>query len=83
MTGDVLSVETDAHPGEPMLQPVMRGGRRIAPSPPLAEVRAHTARELERLPEPLRRLEPDTAYPVRIAPALERLAEEVDHRTGA
>ena len=87
MAGDVLSVETDAlsgaHPGEPMLQLVMQGGRRIAPSPPLAEIRARTARELERLPEPLRRLEPDTAYPVHIAPALERLAEEVDRRMGA
>jgi len=83
MAGDVVSVETDAHPGEPLLKPVMRGGRRIVPSPPLAEVRAHTARELERLPEPMRRLEPDTAYPVSIAPALERLAEEVDRRMGA
>ena len=83
MAGDVVSVETDVHPGEPMLQLVMKGGRRIAPSPPLAEVRARTARELERLPGPLRRLEPDTHYPVRIAPALVRLAEEVDHRMGA
>lgn len=83
MAGDVVSLETDEHPGEPLLQPVMRGGRRIAPSPPLSEVRAHAARELDRLPEPLRRLEPATAYPVHIAPALKRLAEEVDRRTGA
>lgn len=83
MTGDVVSLETDASPGEPLLRPVMRGGRRIAPSPPLSEVRAHAARELDRLPEPLRRLEPATAYPVHIAPALKRLAEEVDRRTGA
>jgi len=83
MAGDVLSVETDAHPGVPMLEPVMQGGRRIAPSPPLREIRARTARVLERLPESLRRLEPQAAFPVRIAPALERLAEEVDRRTGA
>jgi nicotinate phosphoribosyltransferase len=83
LAGDVLSVETDAHAGEPLLQPVMRDGRRIAPSPPLSDVRAQVARELERLPEPLRRLEPATPYPVAVAPALQRLAEEVDLRTGA
>jgi nicotinate phosphoribosyltransferase len=80
MAGDVLSVESDDHSGEPLIQPVMRGGRRIAPSPPLADVRARAARDLERLPEPLRRLEPDARYPVHVADALTRLAAEVDSR---
>jgi nicotinate phosphoribosyltransferase len=59
---------------------VMRGGRRIASPPPLAEVRALAARELRRLPEPLRRLEAGAAYPVAVAPALEALAAAVDRR---
>jgi nicotinate phosphoribosyltransferase len=80
MAGDVLSVESDDHSGEPLIQPVMRGGRRIAPSPPLADVRARAARDLERLPEPLRRLEPDARYPVHVADALTWLAAEVDSR---
>ena len=45
----------------------MQGGRRVAPSPSLDEIRRHAKRELERLPEPLRRLEPGAAYPVEIA----------------
>ncbi|HVM99293.1 MAG TPA: nicotinate phosphoribosyltransferase [Caulobacteraceae bacterium] len=80
MAGDLISLEGDASRGEPRLSPVMRVGRRIAPSPSLAEVRAHAAEELRRLPEPLRRLEPGADYPVEIAPALRRLAEEVDQR---
>ena len=31
MTGDVLSLETDSQAGEPLIQPVMQGGRRLAP----------------------------------------------------
>jgi nicotinate phosphoribosyltransferase len=80
MTGDVLSIEGDGQPGEPLLQPVMRAGRRTAPSPALAEIRARAGRELQRLPEPLRRLEPGAAYPVQVAGALVDLAGEVDRR---
>src|SRR5205807_565702 len=34
----------------------------------------------KRLPEPLRRLEPDASYPVEVSDALRRLAAEVDGR---
>jgi nicotinate phosphoribosyltransferase len=57
----------------------MRDGGRLAASPGLAEIRARAADSLARLPEPLRRLRP-WAYPVRVSPALEALAEEVDRR---
>ena len=80
MAGDILSLEDDAQPGEPLLQPVMRGGRRIGPRPTLEEIRAHARRELARLPEPLRRLEPAASYPVQVADALVRLSAEVDRR---
>jgi nicotinate phosphoribosyltransferase len=80
MAGDVLTVEGDRQPGEPLLQPVMQGGKRLAPSPSLAEIRQRVARELEQLPEPLRRMEPAATYPVEIADALVRLAAEVDAR---
>jgi len=82
MLGDVLTVEGDAQPGEPLIRPVMRGGRRLAPAEPLAEIRARAARELAALPEPLRALETRPAYPVTVAPALRRLADAVDRRTG-
>jgi nicotinate phosphoribosyltransferase len=79
MCGDVLSVETDQQEGEPLLHLVMQGGRRVAPSPKLADIRVRAARELARLPEPLRRLETDN-YPVEVGQSLSRLSAEVDKR---
>ena len=80
MAGDVLSIESDDQSGEPLIRLVMQGGRRIGSPPTLAEIRAHAARDLERLPEPLRRLQPQGSYPVQVADALVRLANEVDSR---
>jgi nicotinate phosphoribosyltransferase len=77
MAGDVVTLESDAQPGEQLLVPVMRGGRRLAPAPPLPEVRRRAAESLARMPEALRRLE-EFDYPVEIAPALHALAEQVD-----
>jgi nicotinate phosphoribosyltransferase len=80
MTSDLLGLESDAQAGEPLIELVMQGGRRIAPSPSLAECRDRAARDLARLPEPLRRLEPGVAYPVEVSATLEQLAAEVDKR---
>jgi nicotinate phosphoribosyltransferase len=67
---DVVTLEGDAQPGAALLAPVMRGGRRLA-RPALAEARARCRGELARLPAPQ----------VQIAPALRRLADEVDRGT--
>jgi nicotinate phosphoribosyltransferase len=83
MRGDILSVETDGQTGEPLMQLVMRGGRRVAPSPSLAEIRARSGRDLARLPDSLRLLEPGFSYPVQIGEALQRLAGHVDQRLRA
>lgn len=80
MAGDILSVHDDQQPGEPLLQPVMRDGRRIDARPTLAEIRSHARRELERLPDSLRRLEVAASYPVQVADRLAQLACEVDRR---
>jgi nicotinate phosphoribosyltransferase len=80
MSGDVMSIEGDAQAGEPLLATVMQGGRRIAPSPALADCRGRAARGLERLPEALRRLQPGSAYPVEVTGALAELAAAVDRR---
>ena len=80
MAGDVLSLESDAHDGEPLIELVMKDGGRVGPTPSLAEIRARAAHDLERLPEPLRDLEPGATYPVDVADALVRLAAEVDSR---
>jgi nicotinate phosphoribosyltransferase len=83
MSADVLSVESDEHNGEPLIERVMRGGRRLAASPPLAALRERAARDLARLPEPLRQLEPDASYPVQMGERLLRLVDEVDIRLSA
>jgi nicotinate phosphoribosyltransferase len=80
MIGDTLSLEGDQQTGEPLLQLVMQNGRRLHPPPSLDDLRRHAKSELERLPPPLRRLEPDAAYPVEVASALQDLAAEVDRR---
>jgi nicotinate phosphoribosyltransferase len=78
MAGDIISLESDKQPGEPLIEPVMQAGRRLAPSPTLAQIRVRATRELEHLPEPLRRLEPAATYQVEVSDALKRLAAEVD-----
>jgi nicotinate phosphoribosyltransferase len=78
MRGDVLSLEDDRQDGETLVMPVMRGGKRIGPAPTLAQIRERAARELARLPEPLRRLEAGVAYPVEISAKLKALAAEMD-----
>jgi nicotinate phosphoribosyltransferase len=81
MAGDVLTIEGDRQDGEPLLLPVMQNGRRVRPSPPLAECQALAARELARLPEPLRQLGPGaTPYRADVADALVQLARDVDLR---
>src|SRR4029077_8039901 len=80
MAGDILSVETDKQPGEALIVPVMRAGKCLASSPTLAQIRERAARDLARLPEPLRKLEPGD-YPVKIADALRALAAKADAKT--
>ncbi len=79
MLSDVVTLEADPQPGEPLLMAVMREGHRLGPAPALAEVRHRAAANLARLPEPLRRLE-EFDYPVEIGAALHELAAQVDHR---
>ncbi|MBI3140248.1 MAG: nicotinate phosphoribosyltransferase [Rhodocyclales bacterium] len=83
MAGDTLTTADDALPGTPLLDPAMKAGKRLAPSPPLAAVRERAVAELNRLPEPLRRLIPAPAYPVTVSERLQALAREVDRRTEA
>jgi nicotinate phosphoribosyltransferase len=81
MAGDILSVESDTQSGETLIKPVMRDGKRLAPPETLAAIRERAARDLARLPEPLRKLEAGASYPVTVAPALKALAAEADQLT--
>jgi nicotinate phosphoribosyltransferase len=82
MALDVLTLMGDAQDGKPLIRPVMRGGRRLARSPWLADIRGYAAVSLAGLPEHLRRLMDAPSIPVTIAPALRDLAKEVDEHAG-
>lgn len=76
---DVVTVEGDPQAGEPLLVPVMKNGRRLGPPESLGVIRNRAAAQLAQLPERLATLEEaSVAYRVEIAPALRRLADEVD-----
>jgi nicotinate phosphoribosyltransferase len=64
--------------GDSLLHPVMREGRRLAPSQELTELRQRAATQLALLPDSLRRLECDHPYDVRISQPLQDLAHAVD-----
>ena len=75
---DLIARANEDYPdGAPLLQPVMRDGRRLHPRTPLAEIRARTLASLECLPERYHALRDPPRYPVAISNALERLLEEV------
>jgi nicotinate phosphoribosyltransferase len=76
---DVLALAGEAQSGEPLLQPVLRGGELVAPLPSLAANREHAARELRSLPAQLRSLQASAnPYRVEVAPSLAELAARVD-----
>ena len=78
MTGDAVVLEEEPRCGERLLRPVMRSGRRVAPSPTLTVAREHARRELASLPPPLRSLESRAAFTVDISSRIRELAVAVD-----
>lgn len=82
IAGDVIALADEGVPGEPMLRPVMRAGKRVADFPGLIEARARAAASLRRLPKALRELEPGHV-PVTISGGIRRLAAELDRTLGS
>src|SRR5579872_550538 len=80
MSGDCLALEGHDKDGEPLLELVMQNGKRVRAAETLDDIKRRARRELERLPEALRRFELNATYPVEIAPELVALAAEVDRR---
>lgn len=70
MVRDLIGRFDEELPGEPLLQPLIRQGKPLA-RVDLEESRRRFARELNRLPEPLRRLEAGARYPVTISDRLQ------------
>ncbi len=81
-THDVLGLADETLDGQPLLEPVMRDGKRLpAGRRSLDEIRAHAERALAALPAGVRVLEPAApAYQVAISPALQEAAARTRRR---
>jgi nicotinate phosphoribosyltransferase len=76
---DLIARADEQLEGRPLLQAVMRGGRRLpAGRVALAEARRHAATELSRLPDGVRSLaRADPPYPVEVSAALQACQQEI------
>lgn len=81
MQEDVIALRDEAVPGgEPLLRPVMREGRVLAPLPSLQESREYFLREFARLPIKYKELRQPPQYPVRLSPGLATVQAAVEAR---
>lgn len=84
MAGDVVALEdNDAHDGEPLIQPVMRNGKRINEIAPLTTLRQQTLEGYTHLPDAMKGIEAAPAYPVAISRALQEMARTLDSQGNA
>jgi len=80
MCGDILALEGDDVQGKPLLQPVMRGGKRAGRLPSLPAIREYASYQVETLPAVLTALGKTPAYIVRVSDSLRHLAQQADER---
>ncbi|MBS0298859.1 MAG: nicotinate phosphoribosyltransferase [Proteobacteria bacterium] len=79
IAADVITLaDDDPQPGEALIHPMMRSGKRLHPKIPLAMLRDQTLQNYRRLPTAMTALDPAPAYPVTISNALQALADQVD-----
>lgn len=79
--GDTITLRKEKAKGEPLLGPVMRGGKRPAPPETLDAIRKRFREEFSALDDSIKALRDPAAYPVSHGPELERLQEQVVHET--
>jgi nicotinate phosphoribosyltransferase len=85
LRGDVLALEGEAvADARPVLQPVMRDGKRLEAAVPLAALRDRCRASVAALPPRLRAIEPEEpAYDVRTSPGLDALVHRLHEELGA
>jgi nicotinate phosphoribosyltransferase len=75
---DILARSDESYPdGKPLLQPLMRNGRRVNTRRPAAAIREAVLASVDRLPGPYHALHGAPEYPVKKSVALLQLLEEV------
>jgi len=73
---DILTTSDDPRAGIPLIQEVMREGKRLDDPLPLDVIQKEAKAQLARLDERYRRLEPEAAYPVEVSESLRKLTDE-------
>jgi nicotinate phosphoribosyltransferase len=81
MQEDHLAMEDESPPGEALLKPFMRQGKRLNPPVPLEQLRTQATHQLDQLPKALRSLKPASAYPVHISQKIRELANRLDQES--
>jgi nicotinate phosphoribosyltransferase len=79
-SGDLIARADEAAAGEPLLMPVLRGGRPVGPLPGLDAIREHCRGQIAAMPERLRGLGARPDYSVVYSPALESEAARLGTR---
>lgn len=78
MSHDLLALDGESGPGEPLLRPLMRNGRRLDPPEPLEAARERLRGQLGRLPKELKSLDVPAPYPVLVSDGLRQLVKRMD-----
>lgn len=80
---DLIALASESHPTAfPLLVPVMRAGKRLAPSEPLAAARSRCTESLKQLPARLLSIQHAAPYLVRHSQHLKHLLHRVRRRVG-
>lgn len=68
---DLVARADETVPGEPLLEPILRGGELITPLPLLETIRQRCREQLGALPDRLRGLDAEPSYPISYSVALD------------
>ena len=82
MCGDIITLENDKLTDTPLLQHVMKQGKRITGQPDIKKSKEYAFPQLTGLPDYLMQLNKSEKYPVEISKPLIELAQKVDLGTG-
>lgn len=74
---DVIACEDERLEGEPLLMPVIRGGKRVGGREPLADIQRRASQQIRRLPPCLRELECRHAYEAKPSATLRAMAAKL------
>lgn len=78
---DLIALAAETHKGaDALLEPAMRGGKRLAPAEPLSAARNRLVDSLKRLSKSILSTDRVARYPVRHSPSLKRLLDRVRRR---